>query len=197
MTKWILTYTGQRVDEPGGEGAPNLSDIAVQTGRVARFAGATVMFWPVLLHHFVVRGIVAYEGGDLRAQLEALLHDAHECLTGDVPSPFKPREMGEFQEELDVRIRASLGLDEPDPETHLLVKRADTAALLAEGLVLGPPGSAEWVRSAGGAEPYAVDIVHTILQEYPGYVDVLEPNGRAVQDYVTLVESLLTQVKGA
>lgn len=199
LTRFALTYTGQRVYEHQGrvwpeDGAPNLTDMAVQCGRIARFVGATTIFYPVLLHHFVVYEDMAARDADPRVLLEALIHDGHEGITGDIPSPYKPPVVTDFQDELDQRIYISLGVDPCTDEELRQIKEADTRALLAEAWEIGPPGSLEWVKSIGGADPDTVEILHRVLETYPGYADVLDPRGRAVQDYINMVENLLEEV---
>lgn len=195
LTRYIFTYTGQRVEEEGGAGAPTLTDISVQLGRIPRFVGATAVWWPVLLHSFVVRDLVTMWGAGPDAQLEALFHDAHEALTGDVPSPFKPPALSALQRDLDRRMRPALRVPDPSDEVVQLVKRADTTALLAEASWLTVE-SKRWVRDAGGADSDAVAIVQEVLHRYPGYADTLEATGEAVQDYIMLFESLRETVNG-
>lgn len=201
LTRYALTYTGRPVYEyQGGDidhrahGAPTLTDIAVQCGRIARFVGATAIYYPVLLHLFVVRSVVEAMGGGPRAQLEALLHDAHEAITGDIPSPYKSSVMADFQRELDLRLYRTLRIREPSPQETQMVKDADRLVLLAEAHLIGPPGS-DWVQEAGGADPDVVEIVQYVLEEYPAYADVLEANGRAVQDYLLLASSLVSNLE--
>lgn len=196
LTGYVFTYTGQRVEGAGGTGSPTILDFAVQTGRESRFVGATIVFWPVLLHLFVVRAIVAeiLEGGP-EAQLEALFHDAHEGITADVPSPFKPRALSELQAEFDRRFRHDLGIPEPTAEVEEMIAKADRIALLAEGALLST-GSRDWIEENGGVDEEAIEIVRRVAEEYPGYADVLEPTGAAVTDFVLLFESLLDYVTG-
>lgn len=195
LTRYIHTYTGVVVEEAGGTGVPTVLDIAVHCGRITRFAGATVVWWPVLLHLFVVQRIVAdmYSGGVVE-QFEALFHDAHEAITCDVPSPFKPASMSAYQRELDARMRAYYRIPEPDVTVHALVKKADTVALLAEAVLIGP-GDGQWAKERG-VSPQAVQIVQEVLNRYPGFADTLEPTGEAVQDYIMLFETLLEEIRG-
>ena len=195
LTGYIYTWSGWQVDGVGGQGVPMVMDIAVQAGRITRFVGATVVWWPVLLHLLLVRRIVEEMGGGVVAQFEGLFHDAHEVVTGDVPSPFKPPALSALQREIDARMRAHYGIPEPTSQVKAMIKAADTAALLAEAKILGPPGDPKWITDHGGADPDVMDFVRDLLETYPGYADTLDPQGAAVQDYKLLFNLLLEEVR--
>jgi hypothetical protein len=126
----------------GDVGTPTLRDIAISLSRLPRFAGHTKVEWSVLDHSlFVFRLLAASNRRDYAAQLAGLLHDAHECVTGDIPSDMKPDVIREAQATLDVRI-----MDEHFPggfvaydKLKLLVHAADREALSAEAFLVGPP----------------------------------------------------------
>jgi hypothetical protein len=76
-------------------------------------------------HQYVVMRLVELWGGNWQTQLEALTHDAHEYVTGDIPSPFKDRLWMEtpdgdylcaadLQERVQKAIRAKLGFKPED-----------------------------------------------------------------------------------
>src|SRR4051812_13725749 len=94
-----LTYTGRAV-KPGSTVHPSMIDIAVGISRQPRFAGQGKRWFSVLDHSLFVDEIVKRASsvpilGDddevARKQwrLAVLLHDAHESMTGDVPTDFK------------------------------------------------------------------------------------------------------------
>ena len=66
---------------------PPLADVLISLGRLPRFAGHTTEFWTVLQHSLLVYDLSRGLEGSVR--LAALLHDAGECLIGDIPTPFK------------------------------------------------------------------------------------------------------------
>jgi hypothetical protein len=76
--------------------------------------------------------------------LYCLLHDAHEAITGDVPTDWKVPEMTALQHELDRRIYRSLGVPEPSMASLRLVAEIDRAVLMAEGKLIGPPKFTTW-----------------------------------------------------
>lgn len=134
----IITRSG-RIVSPD-EGVPTIADMAYALANVPRFGGYCRQPWTVAQHSCVVAEIIAMRGWDESVQLAALLHDAHEALTGDVPTPFKTPDMKDLQDKLDERI-----MDEYFPggiaayrELAAPIHDADRAALLAEAYIVGP-----------------------------------------------------------
>ncbi len=148
----MLTLSGRLV-VPGGAAAPSLEDIARSLARMPRFAGNTTRWWTVLHHSLVVDFLTKQAGQGFlspaelaEARLYSLLHDAHEAVTGDVPTPWKTESLRGYQHLLDERIFREQGLRPPfelcdDAQRYLRV--VDHLALWAEGLELGPPGLAD------------------------------------------------------
>src|SRR6266576_743863 len=95
--------------------APDLSDIATALCRQPRFGGHTRVNWSVAEHSLLCAHLARswYRGA---IELHALLHDAHEAVTGDIPTTWKTDEMRALQAQLDERIYARLKLPQP---THL------------------------------------------------------------------------------
>jgi hypothetical protein len=58
--------------------------IARQLGKLCRYAGATPDWWSVARHSLLVAALAP---DDPAHRLAALLHDAHECWTGDILRP--------------------------------------------------------------------------------------------------------------
>jgi len=81
----IYTYSGKlcSVDDP-----PNIEDILVSLGRIARFSGNTIWDFNVFAHSIHVAYILWVLGYD-HLILQGLVHDATECMFGDIPTPFK------------------------------------------------------------------------------------------------------------
>lgn len=132
-----MTYSGIRCSMYSGE--PNLRDIAVQLCRLWRWAGAGRRPWTVGLHSIAVQQILQQRGFGPYVQLIGALHDAHEVLTNDVPSPYKSTEFRQMQDRIQYRIIASLGLRQPTTEESLVVHQADHDAAVAETYLLYCP----------------------------------------------------------
>lgn len=174
----MITYSGIRM-EPGslfdgkyGAGAPAITDIALCLGRVPRFGGNTRQWWTVLQHTIVcVRLASKADHGPLGEEriapsyrLFTLLHDAHEAVTGDIPAFWKTPDMKLLQDEIDVRIRAGLGIRAPNADEIAFVKQIDLAALRAEAWVVGPPSITRYI---GRGERSDERIVRDVLDEFP------------------------------
>lgn len=132
----MMTHSGQMVGMH--HGVPTLEDIALSLSRIPRFGGHCRVNWSVLNHSLVCHRIALNDGAPRGLRLLALLHDAHEALTGDVPSPLKVPQLKELQKQLDARIFA-----EYLPEglyDNAAVHDIDYRALLAEAVTVGPPG---------------------------------------------------------
>lgn len=91
---WIITadgrdhaITGTAVTLPGN--MPSIEVIAHSLAQINRFTGHACRPYSVAEHSLLVCDIVASMGLGPCAQLAALMHDAHECITGDVASPIK------------------------------------------------------------------------------------------------------------
>lgn len=132
-----LTRSGVLVNAQGG--TPTLEDITHSLAQMPRFAGHTRAPWSVL-DHSVFCGWIAEPRRFPELQLAMLLHDAHECVTGDIPTDVKPPAIRKLQNDLDVRI-----MDRYLPGGYALYQRIldqvheiDRRALAAEALVLGP-----------------------------------------------------------
>ena len=80
-------------------------------------------------------------------ELYALLHDAHEAVTGDIPTTWKSPDMRILQEQLDDRIYRALGLVRPGPDLRSFIHMCDEQALLAEAQIVGAPGVYERIQS--------------------------------------------------
>lgn len=63
--------------------------IASSLGKLCRFAGHTQSHYSVAEHSFRLAIAVELAGGNEAAQLQALLHDAHEAYTGDITRPMR------------------------------------------------------------------------------------------------------------
>lgn len=141
---YIITRDGRVVTHDSG--VPSLSDIAVSLSRMPRFAGNTSIPWTVLDHSLFMERLAADHAAEMlydqnRARglrLAALLHDAHEAVTGDIPTAFKTEDMRGFQKKLDLRIMDEYFNAFTYASMKDVVARLDRRALLAEGMAVGP-----------------------------------------------------------
>lgn len=91
---WLLTHTGRQhfLTSPNAEhpdNVPSLGEIAHSLSQINRFTGHACRPYSVAEHSLLVADIAHSLGADKEAELCALMHDAHECITGDVASPIK------------------------------------------------------------------------------------------------------------
>lgn len=158
----MMTFSGAMCVP--GSGVPSLSDIALGLGRMPRFGGQTTRAWSVLLHSLVCSEIALETNMSERVQLYALMHDAHEAVTADVPTPWKPDTLGMWQSNLDVRLYDSLGIGQPTPTEKSFVTYIDAWALRAEATAYGPPTIMQHLPEAS---PDDVAIVERIGDLFP------------------------------
>lgn len=108
-------------------------------------------FYTVAHHSLLVAGMRPTEW-----KLEALLHDAHEALIGDIPTPAKRAmqafgvDFSGFERSVQLAMREGLGLPPvPSPEAEAAVRAADHAALLQEIPIVFPKCAHESWRELG------------------------------------------------
>lgn len=138
---WLLIATGRehhltgaQVAAPGN--APSLIEIAHSLAQINRFTGHCSRPYSVAEHSMLVARIARQVMGVSPAvQLAALMHDAHECVTGDVASPIK-QVLGPvwaaFEDAQQSALLAHYGLSAVWAEHHALIKRCDLIALATE-----------------------------------------------------------------
>jgi hypothetical protein len=76
---------------------------------------------------------------DPHLSMYGLIHDAHEAITADIPTPVKCDCIRGGQEMLDVTIYSGLEVRMPTPEQSAKVKDADNMAFYAEAKLFGSP----------------------------------------------------------
>lgn len=151
----MITYTGREVyprnstqEGVAKDVGPSMEDIAVGLGRQSRFGGQTREFYTVLCHSLVCHNI-AHElwPEDQGARRVLLMHDGHESIIGDTPTPWKNPMTEDDEDDLDARIWTEFDL----PEVTDRVKLVDLAARAAEAHVLGHARAERfWPRSEFG-----------------------------------------------
>ena len=170
----IETVTGHRVNvmQPSADDI-SLEDIAWSLSRLPRFAGHTITDIPynVAQHSVGVARLAEQllsspgdfamdENVRLAAErlarqnrkpvlMKALMHDAHEAYTGDIPSPVKKipelREIfSTIENRLDAVIFSKLELDKVTDDERLVIKYCDRLAQAMEGYQFMPSRGLHW-----------------------------------------------------
>ena len=122
--------------------APTYADIAHNLCRQIRFGGSSKITYTVMQHTFVV---AAFVPPHMRAF--ALLHDACEAVTGDIPRPVKHPEQAMIEADFTERISKAFGLPYPWPaDVTEAVHRADLEAACAEALTLFGEQARGWCQ---------------------------------------------------
>ncbi len=183
----VLTYTGSMVGVNFGQ--PNVVDIAVQCMRQCRFAGALKEWWPVGMHQMLTADIMDRVLDRHELVLDCLLHDAPEAVFGDTPTPVKTEERREHEHRLQYRIYHSLDITLPTSDQHVIIKEADTLALIAEAAELGTPTFyimiQELKRSSRSGMDEHIGSQRIMAELYRTFsaLDALNAKGRHVTDY--------------
>lgn len=110
--------------------------VASRLSKIVRWNGQAPVRWSVARHSLLVVDLLADKSPDVVRY--ALLHDAHEIWTGDIPRPVFAAvpQLREFQQKIDDHILPLLGCD-PCPVTRHLVRQADDRACAMEMQLLG------------------------------------------------------------
>lgn len=196
----MITFSGIRV-APDAIAVPNPIDIAVAMARITRFGGA---IWTPLLAHTVLVGelcwrALAARGADFDFETFAwsLLHDAHEVVTGEIPRPWKSKDMKGHQHNLDARIGLLYHVN-PVSVDYELVKKCDERSLLIEATVLNLPGFRESYEERdlkGDKFPEIpgdeVTLGHRVLNSEFRHLDVFEPMSmKSVTGFASVLEAI-------
>ena len=157
----------------------NIDDMITCLDRTYRWLG-TIPF-TVNQHQALVFVLVKRWGGNFATQLEALIHDGHEYVTGDLASPFKDRLwmegpdgdylcVADVQEKVQKAIRAKLRftLEQVAAVDFELVGKAD---LFAREMEWEHWQDEDTANRAGNADydPLDVEIAHETIGNLAGY----------------------------
>ncbi len=178
----LYTYTG-KIAYP--DGAPSIMDIAVGLSRECRYAGASVHWWPVALHSFVVADLLPPG-----IRLHGLLHDAAECITGDIPTPAKIPEMEILEDKLIQMIYRGLELTLPTKEQAKVVKLADKRALHGEVHTVGTRA----LREIYSRDIHASELVEYYREKFPP-MECIDPLGSCVKEFLRRFEKYKKEMK--
>lgn len=160
---WIITADG--IDQPISgphllqAGVPSIENVAHSLAQINRFTGHAIRPESVAEHSVFVSDILQGMGLPPIAQLAGLMHDAHECLCGDVASPIKWA-LGtawlSLENPLALLTRKHFGLQAAFTAYREAIKRADLIALATERRDLtrfDPAINAPWaILDTPGAE---------------------------------------------
>lgn len=157
---WISIAPGKRfVLYPEVSGPVDVDNIAMSLSRTARFTGYGSDIYSVA-EHSLWASYMAPAG----FELEALLHDAHESITGDITRPMlvavakiaegygiEANPLKDLVASIESYFRKGLGLLPGMPPE---VKEVDNRLCVTEALGLGVD-DANGIKDWGGAEPYS------------------------------------------
>ena len=162
---WTLSSIGRVLDLTAPfETVPHISvaEIAHSLAQINRFTGHALRPISVAEHSLLVCDIVETELHlGLHAQLAALLHDAHECITNDLATPMK-RQLGRawstMEHEWARAFISAFGLGSAwamhAPQLH----QADLIALATEKRDLMHPGGPAWPSLTGVQPLQGIDL---------------------------------------
>lgn len=126
------TYSGEMFDfEAPDPESIHLDDIAHALSLTCRFGGHIPNFYSVADHALMVRSLVI-EAGHPELAKEALHHDSHEAILGDLPTPIKQK-MGQAWKRLAASIdEAICQAFDLSGFNHEVIHKADELALRIE-----------------------------------------------------------------
>lgn len=126
-----------------------ISDISEGLAKINRWVGATFGTYSVAQHSLIVAEDMYREDGSFAA-VYGMVHDAHEALTGDIPTPAElaldvilpgaSQAIEQLKLDVDRMIYARLDLDWPMPapiHSGFLISHARVKATEARDLMLG------------------------------------------------------------
>jgi 5'-deoxynucleotidase YfbR-like HD superfamily hydrolase len=120
--------------------------------------------------------------------IHALLHDAAEIYTGDVPSPLKSFLISEFEDSALRSIYKQLGVPFPSLEARRIVKEADVRSCTAEVWTVGPE-SLKALPEFQTRDLPAENVILEMLDDYD-FGSVLYMDGKYVSMFLKLFSSL-------
>ena len=131
----LLRHIGHCEDHPMQPYVPTLGEISHSLAHINRFTGHACRAYSVAEHSLLVADMVAQDGHGYIAEICALMHDAHESITGDVATPIKQVLGGtwaRFEEAQQRNLLAAYGLVRDMQHHASLIKRYDLKALATE-----------------------------------------------------------------
>lgn len=190
---WLLTSQGRdhhlvapHATHPSN--VPSLREIAHSLAHINRFTGHARRAYSVAEHSLLVMDIAKTEyNADAGCQLAALMHDAHECIVGDVASPIK-QALGvawhDFEAMHEQHLRSRYQLSGLFAKHHVVIKMCDLKALATERRDLMPFDKIQ-------STPWPILDTYGQRVYHWGLVDLnsLERESNTPQDWATLFEA--------
>lgn len=152
MSNWIQLRSGNGYDFDTGQifGKFSMEEDLAKSLKIPRFAGHLMVPWTVAYHSVAVARTIEVVTGNLDAAAAGLIHDAHEAVIGDIPTPvawaIDYEKIKSLKQEVQSAIHYRLHIPERFwPENHKkAVDLADHAALLMEYKEWMKPAPREW-----------------------------------------------------
>lgn len=194
----MLTHEGKLVQRSNTE-SPTIGDIAYGLGKITRFGGACNGWWTVLHHSLVCHDLALKHAEHHKYTLEAkillvlqmLLHDAHECITSDIPSTWKSPDMKSYQLDLDTRIYNYLNLYYPSDSELKIIAKLDEEALVAEAYTVFRSFFNFYTKDT---DLESKMIVMHIFELYDNPESTIGENAAAVIKYKELVNTYVSMI---
>ena len=146
----LSSHTEPALSNPLPRYTPTLGEIAHSLAHINRFTGHACRAYSVAEHSLLVADMVKAAGLDTRAEVCALMHDAHESITGDVASPIKQvlgHAWARFEQAEQTALLRAYGLVADMASTAEVIKFYDLKALATERRDLLPfdaPAHTPW-----------------------------------------------------
>lgn len=171
---FVVLATGTKVSAM--KGVPTLDDMRFSAGKICRFAGNGVDYYPVILHTFVVADLCPPE---LRPH--ALLHDmGSEVVTNDIPKPVKTPQQERLEKRLLNRVYLHYGLKLLTDEQYHKLKVADRMALHGEVWTVGTVGLRPMYKERF---PEVEKLIRKYQKQFP-VLDCLKRDGKASREFL-------------
>lgn len=135
---WLLTNTGREhslLAMPHPDNTPTSGEIAWSLAHINRYTGHARRAYSVAEHSLLVADIAYVQGAGCLTQMLCLMHDAHECIVGDVSSPVKHMlgaTWAAFEAFHQHALLQAYDLDEDMDDRKEFVKHCDLIALATE-----------------------------------------------------------------
>lgn len=141
---WLLTHYGREhhlAHGPHPDNAPSIGEIAWSLAHINRYTGHACRAYSVAEHSLLCADYAHALGESKRVELLCLMHDAHECITGDVSSPVKQMlgaAWAAFEDHHQTCLLQAYELADHFAQHKATIKHCDLVALATERRDLTP-----------------------------------------------------------